>query len=433
MENVTHSLFGAALYYAGGRRLAPRTLPLWIIGANLPDIDVITQFMGRLIYIEHHRGLTHTGLALLPLTILLTLVWQCWAHYLRDANDPHRFGKTNNLAQTATAAKAINNTALISPPTSNNWLRVGCAALITIISHTSLDWLNNYGVRPGLPFSQQWFYGDLVFIADPWIWILLSGAILSQPQLSRAWQRFFAIFAALATLLVLGTTLLPIPALSNNLIPWPGKLLWIIAVIGLIFLRYWRQQHHDQFLTPLPDSAQPSAAQSSSVAQQSRRLAQLAIAAMAIYLIMLYLAQRQALPLAQRYLASQVNEPLRQVSLSPNLANPFNWQVFASSEHYFYRGKVSLLSTTALSRTAFPLTRYPLANQHPAVQQALQTAEGRVLQNFCRYLLTDVIEYPTYYRVILHDGRYSPDPEKPGFAYFVIDVPRTSDNPANGR
>jgi inner membrane protein len=428
MENITHSLFGAALYYAGGKRFAPRTLPLWIIGANLPDIDVVTQFVSRLTYLEHHRGLTHTALAILPLTTILTISWQLWARYRGDFSQPQ-----------AATAEAWSNTPDHPTVSPNPGWKIGCAALVTIISHTSLDWLNNYGVRPALPFSNHWFYGDLVFIADPWIWLLLSGAILLQPQLSWAWQRFFAIFAALATLLVLGTTLLPIPALNNNLIPWPGKLLWVTAILALIFWRYRRHQQNPQFVTPLPDATLSTINPDSAMARQAQRTAQIALGLLASYLLLLYLSHRQTLPLAQQYLARQTSEPLRQISLSPNLANPFNWHVFAISENYFYRGKISLwnaffhhASSTPLNQTDFPVTRYSLANQHLATRQALQTVEGQVLQNFCRYLLTDVIEFPAYYRVILHDGRYSPDPHQPGFARLVIDIPRPHNRSANG-
>lgn len=44
---------------------------------------------------------------------------------------------------------------------------------IAIISHPVLDTLNTYGVRWLMPFSDQWFYGDTLFIVDPWV----SGAL----------------------------------------------------------------------------------------------------------------------------------------------------------------------------------------------------------------------------------------------------------------
>jgi inner membrane protein len=44
--------------------------------------------------------------------------------------------------------------------------------------HVFLDFLNNYGVRLLMPFSGRWFYGDALFIIDPWLWIIFLIAVL---------------------------------------------------------------------------------------------------------------------------------------------------------------------------------------------------------------------------------------------------------------
>jgi len=46
---------------------------------------------------------------------------------------------------------------------------------IAVCSHPTLDWLNTYGVRFLMPFSNRWFYGDTAFIVDP-VLIGLFGA-----------------------------------------------------------------------------------------------------------------------------------------------------------------------------------------------------------------------------------------------------------------
>jgi inner membrane protein len=51
-------------------------------------------------------------------------------------------------------------------------------AAIGIVSHPLLDLLNTYGIRLLMPFSNRWFYGDSVFIVDPWIWLMLGAALL---------------------------------------------------------------------------------------------------------------------------------------------------------------------------------------------------------------------------------------------------------------
>src|SRR4029453_18563230 len=46
-----------------------------------------------------------------------------------------------------------------------------------VYSHVLLDVLNNYGVRLLAPVNWRWFYGDSVFIVDPWLWLVLGGGI----------------------------------------------------------------------------------------------------------------------------------------------------------------------------------------------------------------------------------------------------------------
>ena len=52
---------------------------------------------------------------------------------------------------------------------------------VAILSHPILDTLNTYGMRWLMPFSGRWFYGDTLFIVDPWLWLTLGlGVILSR-------------------------------------------------------------------------------------------------------------------------------------------------------------------------------------------------------------------------------------------------------------
>ena len=45
---------------------------------------------------------------------------------------------------------------------------------IAILTHPILDTLNTYGVRWLMPFSGTWYYGDTLFIVDPWLWVTLG-------------------------------------------------------------------------------------------------------------------------------------------------------------------------------------------------------------------------------------------------------------------
>ena len=65
------------------------------------------------------------------------------------------------------------------PPTAAPFrpLRVLGLAYLALYSHLFLDFLNNYGVRLLAPLEWRWFYGDAVFIVDPWLWLILGAGV----------------------------------------------------------------------------------------------------------------------------------------------------------------------------------------------------------------------------------------------------------------
>jgi inner membrane protein len=73
-------------------------------------------------------------------------------------------------------------------------LRPGWLLLLSyagIYSHVFLDFLNNYGIRLLTPFEWRWFYGDTLFIMDPWLWLTLGLGVwasrrLASPRPARA-------------------------------------------------------------------------------------------------------------------------------------------------------------------------------------------------------------------------------------------------------
>jgi inner membrane protein len=73
---------------------------------------------------------------------------------------------------------------------------------VSILTHPTLDWTNEYGMRWLMPFSGRWFYGDALFIIDPWLWGLLGlGVALARrmgPRPARA-----AIVAAAAYIIAM--------------------------------------------------------------------------------------------------------------------------------------------------------------------------------------------------------------------------------------
>jgi len=43
-----------------------------------------------------------------------------------------------------------------------------------VLLHVFMDFTNSYGVRLLMPFSDRWFYGDALYIVDPWLYLTLG-------------------------------------------------------------------------------------------------------------------------------------------------------------------------------------------------------------------------------------------------------------------
>jgi inner membrane protein len=63
-------------------------------------------------------------------------------------------------------------------------------AYVSVLSHPLLDFLNTYGMRFLAPFSWRWYYGDALFIVDPWVWIVFTlGVAFSRVRARRGRPR----------------------------------------------------------------------------------------------------------------------------------------------------------------------------------------------------------------------------------------------------
>lgn len=148
MDNVCHTLVGAAIGRAGlGQRTRFGSAAL-MVAANLPDVDVLV-FATDVPSIAFRRGWTHGTLAQLLLPLLLTGLF-----HLIDRISPSR---------SRVESVRISSMLLLS--------------YVGVLSHVALDWLNNYGIRLLMPFDNRWFYGDTLFIIDPWLWIILGAGV----------------------------------------------------------------------------------------------------------------------------------------------------------------------------------------------------------------------------------------------------------------
>lgn len=205
MDPITHTLTGATLGQAGLKRGTALAWPALLIGANLPDLDGLAYLVGNLEALAFRRGWTHGVLAMVLLPLLLTGLLLAWDRLVRqplarrrglepgtDA-DPRGGGTPSAADSTSTLP------ARLLPPVRP--ARLLLVSSVAVWSHPLLDWLNTYGIRWLMPFSDRWFYGDTLFIVDPWVWLaLLAGIWLARargPAPARWALGAFALYGAL--------------------------------------------------------------------------------------------------------------------------------------------------------------------------------------------------------------------------------------------
>lgn len=179
MDNITHTLVGAALAEAGLKRRTALASATLMIGANFPDIDVIAVPIGM--GIEWRRGITHGFLALAILPFALAWLIQLYDRRVRLRRNPD-------------AAPADFRQLLL-------------LSAIAILTHPTLDFMNSYGMRWLMPFLNKWFYADGLFIVDPWLLIaLIIGVYWSRRAKWERPARGALAFLLLYTVINLGIT-----------------------------------------------------------------------------------------------------------------------------------------------------------------------------------------------------------------------------------
>lgn len=163
MDPITHTLAGATMARTGLDRRTPLATAAILLGANAPDIDILTALGEANAMLACRRGWTHGPLAMLALPFVVAGLLLAWDRWIRRRRTP-----------TALPADAL---ALLQ------------LAALGVFSHPALDWLNTYGIRLLMPFSGTWFRGDSLFIIDPWLWLIMVAGLLAvrrvQPDTAR--------------------------------------------------------------------------------------------------------------------------------------------------------------------------------------------------------------------------------------------------------
>lgn len=169
MDPLAHTLLGAALAKTRLGRDRPLALPTLVLAANVADVDVAAYLWSSDAALAFRRGLTHgpLGLAILPALVALLV----WLVGLRRAGPRPALPALLGLAY------------------------------LGALTHPALDWLNTYGVRFLYPFDRRWFYGDTLFIVDPWLWLVLGvGFVLGRRRrgVATASVAVIAVYLAVA-------------------------------------------------------------------------------------------------------------------------------------------------------------------------------------------------------------------------------------------
>ena len=155
MDNLCHTLTGAAFGEAGLKHRTRFGNATLMIAANIPDVDAFVFFTETSGF-SFRRGWTHGVLAPLVLPLVLASVAWAIARFVRPRPD--------------------------ALPAHYGWLVA--LSFLGVLSHLFLDYLNNYGIRLLAPFDWTWFYGDALFIIDLFLWFSLGAGI----WLARRWD-----------------------------------------------------------------------------------------------------------------------------------------------------------------------------------------------------------------------------------------------------
>jgi inner membrane protein len=211
MEPVTHLLTGACLSRAGlNRRTAYATLAM-VLAAEAPDIDVVWYLRGPITGLAHHRGISHTLIAAPVLALVTTgLVWG-W-HKLRER-------LPGKLRRKPLSQKV-------------SWLWIFLLSLIAVLSHLLLDYTNAYGLRAFFPFNPRWYSGDLVFILEPVMLLLLIFALV-MPWLFGLADR----------------------EIGARRAQFPNRGWAWFAIVGILLMWGWRWVEHDKALALMDNGA----------------------------------------------------------------------------------------------------------------------------------------------------------------------------------
>jgi inner membrane protein len=355
VDNLAHTLVGAAIGRAIGGDKIPAAGWIGAITANAPDwTEPLIGFRfnrGDGSYFSLHRGITHSFLGAAVETVAITLlVWGIFVVLRRRLERP------------------INPLLLL------------LVILFAVVSHLYMDWQGSYGLRPFLPWSGRWYYGDWVAIADPVYWLVPLVALAWGAE--RHWRDLTPIVLVAGIVLWLVLT-------RDGVATWLRVTCVALVVAGAVgWIGHWFGWG------------------------QRRRTALLALAVLALYTTAQALASVPVKAAARRDAMRRFGTNAQWATLT-DVGYPFTWTTV-------------IASADSVAGTTWTVPRHL---EDPAVGEALRvSAPARALAGFARLLAAEVdsSSHPT--RVSLRDVRYALPPSG-GWAVVTVSVPASADAP----
>jgi len=337
MDNLTHSLVAASLGRVGLSDKVPGGTLSLIVAANLADLDVVSGFWGDLYYLTYHRGLSHSLVGTFGLAaVLIGVLWLI----ARVRGHPASLGQ------------------------------ISLSVFLAAATHPLLDLTNSYGLRPFLPFHDRWYYGDLVFIVDPYLWLILGGAVFLTAKRGRLGNTLWLIGAALASVATI------IAAVAFGL--WIPLVMWLVGIGAILFLRTRR----GVFRVSMSAGA---------------------LGAVLVYWGFLALIHWQTLK--EYYPEVQARYPgtsREDISATPRPANPFEWDLFVETPDLVAYARASSFSTENAAFETIPRNR-----DHPAATAAVSTCPGAVFTHFARFPIFQISNVKDGPVVTIEDIRFT--------------------------
>jgi inner membrane protein len=352
--------------------MTPLATATLVLGANAPDIDAVVMLYGTYTALAARRGLTHGPLAMLLLPFLVAGAVLLYDRVWRRRRSP-----------TAEAARPL--------------AVLGLAA-IGVLTHPPLDWMNTYGIRLLMPFSERWFYGDALFIIDPWIWLLLAVPVVGL-AVSRRGRTGWVLLGIVASLMVLLAPQVPLAA----------RVVWIVAVtaVAVHAATAWRRPADGRTGGGPPGS----------------RGARVALGAAAVYIAAMIGADRLAHGETTRA-AAAAGITVEQLMVAPVPANPFAADLVVEGPDEYRLGRLDWFASPRVEWTG----TIAKGERTVEVLATLQLQQVRDFLRWSRFPYVQVRETPAGHVVRFGDARY-PARMRGGLSGVVVEVA----GPTHGR